>query len=280
VAENDENGQARRMSHAQAPVLCLALSLLACDASDSMRDVHDLGQDRDPSRSGDENASSGAGGASDAGACGEGLRRRATTLLDQHRACTRDEDCRAEPIHAPCPAPHDCSVFVRHDTDLLWSELAELEQGYLACGYKCAAAKCGERPRSEAYCNASKQCAGRSIATEADAAVAWDAASAPDAARRDAGEGSEGGDASARDAGSSDAARAASAAYACNVNLDCVIKDVGNCCGYYPRCANVAATFAPPSCSGGQAGVCGFPSIDRCECRQNECVSLQNGRPL
>jgi hypothetical protein len=84
---------------------------------------------------------------------------------------------------------------------------------------------------------------------------------------------------------SSDAAAAgrdaaASDPFACRQASDCAVKNVGNCCGYYPRCANVDATFSPPDCSAGQVGVCGFPEITSCDCRANSCVSLQNGNPL
>lgn len=77
--------------------------------------------------------------------------------------------------------------------------------------------------------------------------------------------------AGALDSGQQDAA---AAAYACSQNYDCVVKDVGSCCGYYPRCANLGATFGPPSCNNGQVGLCSFPSIDHCECQQNRCVSV------
>jgi len=88
-------------------------------------------------------------------------------------------------------------------------------------------------------------------------------------------------DASIRDAAPADASQdAGSSPYACQTNNDCTIRDVGNCCGYYPRCANANAIFTPPSCSGGQAGVCGFPAIDSCTCRQNVCRSLQAGAEL
>ena len=68
---------------------------------------------------------------------------------------------------------------------------------------------------------------------------------------------------------------ASTSAYACQQNLDCTVKDVGSCCGYLPRCANVSANFAPPDCSHGQIGVCSLPFIDHCECRQNLCVDVQ-----
>jgi hypothetical protein len=64
--------------------------------------------------------------------------------------------------------------------------------------------------------------------------------------------------------------------YECSVDLDCAIRDVGSCCGYYPRCANVNAVFAAPACPPGQAGVCGFPAIDHCECRSGRCAGFQD----
>jgi hypothetical protein len=96
------------------------------------------------------------------------------------------------------------------------------------------------------------------------------------------GNGSRGMDASTRDAASpveasTDAGRSP---YACETDNDCTIRDVGNCCGFYPRCANANAVFTPPDCSGGTVGACGFPAIDSCTCRQNLCRSLQAGVEL
>jgi len=265
------------MSDTRSSVLCLAFGLWASGlwacASEPQRGVVDLGEGQDPSSVAD--ASSGTGNTSDAAVCAEDLTRRATALLDSHRSCTRDEDCRAQAIAAPCPAraASSCTVFVRKDTDVLWTAMAELEQAYLACGgAKCAGAKCGERPRTEAYCNAAKQCDGRKLDLadpDRDAGVRADA-SVPvgDAAVSNTADASV----------PPDAASSVDARFACEANLDCVVKDVGNCCGYYPRCANVAATFFPPNCSGGQAGVCGFPTITSCECIQKQCVSV-SGQP-
>lgn len=81
--------------------------------------------------------------------------------------------------------------------------------------------------------------------------------------------------------GSPDASDGASEAavispYACVSNSDCQIKNIFSCCGYFPRCANTAANFAPPDCSQGQIGVCSLPLIDHCECRQRVCVDVQS----
>ena len=72
-------------------------------------------------------------------------------------------------------------------------------------------------------------------------------------------------------------------AYVCETDADCAVKDVHNCCGYYPRCVNRA--YEPDieavrtSCqNSGLLSVCGYPEIDECACHENRCVSLQEGR--
>lgn len=58
--------------------------------------------------------------------------------------------------------------------------------------------------------------------------------------------------------------------YSCGADSDCVIKNVGNCCGYYPKCVN--KDFTPgPACPDGGMGVCGFPTIDYCRCEAGQC---------
>ncbi|MET0285188.1 MAG: hypothetical protein ABW352_11990 [Polyangiales bacterium] len=68
--------------------------------------------------------------------------------------------------------------------------------------------------------------------------------------------------------------------FSCKTNNECTIRNVGSCCGYFPRCANANAIFTPPSCSDGVAGVCGFPNIDSCRCELGQCVGLQAGTPV
>ncbi|MDH5674990.1 MAG: hypothetical protein OEZ06_22870 [Myxococcales bacterium] len=63
--------------------------------------------------------------------------------------------------------------------------------------------------------------------------------------------------------------------YGCQTTEDCSIEDVGNCCGYFPRCVHVDSPLPPPDCSGGEAGVCGFPDITHCACVENTCRSMQ-----
>jgi hypothetical protein len=64
----------------------------------------------------------------------------------------------------------------------------------------------------------------------------------------------------------------------CNVHSDCQVKNIGNCCGYYPACLNKDAITNPEAvkeeCSKkGLASVCGFPDIKSCSCAGNKCVA-------
>ena len=68
--------------------------------------------------------------------------------------------------------------------------------------------------------------------------------------------------------------------YSCSVDDDCSVKNVGNCCGYYPKCVNV--NFEPdPSkaCPGtGMAGICGWSEISRCTCDSaGKCQGVFDG---
>lgn len=69
----------------------------------------------------------------------------------------------------------------------------------------------------------------------------------------------------------------------CEQDNDCVVKDVGNCCGYFPACVNVAATPDPEAVaeqcrSEGIAAVCGFEEISSCQCVDHVCQSRQTDR--
>ena len=62
----------------------------------------------------------------------------------------------------------------------------------------------------------------------------------------------------------------------CKSDADCTVKNVGNCCGYYPMCVNLNAKTDPEAvrdaCSKrGVASVCGFPEISSCSCVQGTC---------
>lgn len=71
----------------------------------------------------------------------------------------------------------------------------------------------------------------------------------------------------------------------CKVDADCTVKNVGNCCGYYPACVNVNSATDPAgvqaSCQAkGMMGVCGFPEIQGCSCVQGKCAAAGNSDPL
>ena len=64
----------------------------------------------------------------------------------------------------------------------------------------------------------------------------------------------------------------------CKTDADCTVKDVGNCCGYYPACVNVNSPTDPEGvkarcASEGRMGVCGFPAIDSCSCVNGQCAA-------
>ena len=67
--------------------------------------------------------------------------------------------------------------------------------------------------------------------------------------------------------------------YSCTTDAHCTVKDVGNCCGYYPACVNVDSPTFPEqvkaACAeSGTAGICGFPSISGCQCVENRCKAI------
>jgi hypothetical protein len=71
--------------------------------------------------------------------------------------------------------------------------------------------------------------------------------------------------------------------YSCTVDADCAVKNVGNCCGYYPACVNRDSPTFPEQvrerCEAeGMMGVCGFPEITACQCVDNRCESAGNGQ--
>lgn len=68
--------------------------------------------------------------------------------------------------------------------------------------------------------------------------------------------------------------------YACEEAADCTVKDVGNCCGYYPRCVNVDSPTSEPVCAPDVASVCGWPDITHCTCVENRCRSMQDDREV
>jgi len=66
--------------------------------------------------------------------------------------------------------------------------------------------------------------------------------------------------------------------YSCNVDTDCEVKDIRNCCGYFPRCTskdyNPNPELVAELCiKEGTASICGFEEITSCQCVNNKCES-------
>ena len=64
----------------------------------------------------------------------------------------------------------------------------------------------------------------------------------------------------------------------CGTATDCVVKNVGNCCGQYMACVNTA--FVPDlqavkdACrEGGMASICGWSEIASCACQAGRCIN-------
>lgn len=62
----------------------------------------------------------------------------------------------------------------------------------------------------------------------------------------------------------------------CTRDSDCAVKDVGNCCGYYPACVNVNSPTDPAAVQAqcareGTMSICGFPAISACQCIAGQC---------
>ncbi len=65
----------------------------------------------------------------------------------------------------------------------------------------------------------------------------------------------------------------------CEVADDCAVKNVGNCCGYFPACVNRDSTVDPDAVRAecertGTSSVCGFQDIQACECAQGQCRAV------
>ena len=63
------------------------------------------------------------------------------------------------------------------------------------------------------------------------------------------------------------------------VDSDCAVKNVGNCCGYFPACVHKEAAVDPDAVRAdcerrGMASVCGWRDIQACACMQNRCRAV------
>ncbi|WP_082672636.1 hypothetical protein [Luteimonas abyssi] len=71
----------------------------------------------------------------------------------------------------------------------------------------------------------------------------------------------------------------------CRIDSDCVVKDVGNCCGTFPACVNRDSPADPQAVMAecersGMASVCGFREIQACTCVQQRCEAADASRPV
>lgn len=72
---------------------------------------------------------------------------------------------------------------------------------------------------------------------------------------------------------------------ACTVDADCTVKNVGNCCGEYRQCVNVAHEPDPAGVKAacereGRSSVCGSPEISGCQCIDGQCAASTQGNTL
>lgn len=68
----------------------------------------------------------------------------------------------------------------------------------------------------------------------------------------------------------------------CGSSADCAVKDVGNCCGYYPACVNKDSQTFPEQVKAqceqeGRMSVCGFRQISGCQCVEERCEPAPGG---
>jgi len=64
----------------------------------------------------------------------------------------------------------------------------------------------------------------------------------------------------------------------CQADADCVVKDIGSCCGAFPSCVNRNSPTDPDAVQAacdknGQAAHCSRRVLEQCACRQGQCVA-------
>lgn len=65
----------------------------------------------------------------------------------------------------------------------------------------------------------------------------------------------------------------------CTTDADCEVKNVGNCCGYFPACVNAKSPTFPDrvkeECKKkGMMSVCGFQELSGCSCVEGRCTDI------
>lgn len=69
--------------------------------------------------------------------------------------------------------------------------------------------------------------------------------------------------------------------YTRHVDSDCVIKNIGNCCGYLTACVNRNSPADPAAAQAeckrkGMMSACGLPAIQSCRCVMQRCVAVND----
>ena len=67
----------------------------------------------------------------------------------------------------------------------------------------------------------------------------------------------------------------------CESDSDCVVKNVGSCCGYMPQCVHKDVQTFPEQVKAlcekeGRSSICGFQEPAACSCVENQCRSAAN----
>lgn len=73
--------------------------------------------------------------------------------------------------------------------------------------------------------------------------------------------------------------------YACRTSADCMVKNVGNCCGAMPACVNKDSPTDPQGvqaqcAASGRMSVCGFAEVTACQCVSGRCESAPSPSTL
>jgi len=64
----------------------------------------------------------------------------------------------------------------------------------------------------------------------------------------------------------------------CQADADCVVKDIGSCCGAWPACVNRNSPTDPAAVhaacqKNGQAAHCSRRVLNQCACREGQCMA-------
>lgn len=68
----------------------------------------------------------------------------------------------------------------------------------------------------------------------------------------------------------------------CETDADCVVKNVGSCCGYTPQCVHKDVQTFPEQVKAlceqeGRSSICGFQEPAGCSCVDNQCRNSNTG---